>query len=194
MVHIEESPKLAGYLKRYFAPEEQNELALAFRVAMNNGATKEIDFGRKDGTSYNPRPARVFSIMYSDASVKTPTTLAASMLALVEDGEIIASFAQTDGLSADTLETALKTLECQKAFTTSSPLPDSHEALVITSAIWLDRARHLHLAQPQHLRDIRQSFIETTNTIIMEIETACPALHSRLLNWKNMFLRRQDEQ
>jgi len=74
------SPKLKGVVSRLFSDSDFKDLLSVYAEAMSNGGSKELDFAREAGVSFNPRPARVALIQLNEAEVLDLDTLKTNIL------------------------------------------------------------------------------------------------------------------
>ncbi len=170
----EHSPKLKGTLNRTLEPADRETVERYFLTAVRNGGLAELDYKREEGQSFNPRPARILSILIEQANLHCPQTLSAAVLASV-----------WTTLSADIrreLPPELVNLAEQAA---GNSIPSNQAAIFIRLASYLDRARHLHLADSS-------KWDEIYGQCEAHIELArehCAPLHTLLVSWKARFAR-----
>lgn len=120
---------MAGSLARLYGREVADEFANHYVVVADLGGNHELGVVREEGVSFNPRIARVISLVIQDCDDVTPRVLkVAAYSALPVDVEIPLEF-QSDVLAV-------------REATPSSPAWVSSVAL----ALMLDRVRHLHMA------------------------------------------------
>lgn len=182
-----DSPHLALTLKKKLKDLSSGEaIEKAFDFALAKGGREEIDYPRKPGMSFNPRPARVCLILINDLRVLDSEILQAAMLGCV----------WSDLARETELETLFgKRVISLAALASSSPSTllenqdSSHkDVCAITAAIWLDRARHLHLSDPQQTN--WWAFLTEVEKVISLAELRAPEAASRLSHWKKMFEQR----
>lgn len=197
MRKIHRSPHLSTAFNRLFAADDAEYLATIFELAISQGGENEHDFLRTPEESFNPLPARVALILLDDAGVRSCDVLAAAMLFAVEDAH--RTHRHCSGLSEQDcyhlgsdellLRAATRVLleDCRLA----SLLEESrYESRIIQAACWLDRARHIHLADPKVKAVAVRNFINTTPIVIERCTCPGEKLRTLLSHWHSRFALR----
>ena len=139
------SPHLASVLNRYKIPTQL--LDPIFDLAINLGGLDEQDFTRTEGSSYNPRPARLGLILVDNAKATNPLAIAVGMMACV--GSDVGRFSERLSDLAPNIRDQLLSLLNEASIPIASWAEESLglEARTISLAVLLDRARHAHLSE-----------------------------------------------
>jgi hypothetical protein len=182
---INDSPQLAFTLLRRFSRDNIALLEQAFDVASQSGGAKELDFERKPDMPYNPRLARVTLILINDAKVTDYTLLAAAMLAAALEANSALGHLD-EAFPADIVHLA-KLSQCSPQELRASHDPHWRKAALISLALRLDRARHIHLATDEIVRQSWKSFLEITDDYIDLAASVSVPLHSLFSTWKRRF-------
>ncbi len=125
----QECPGLAGSLTRLYGRQVADEFAQHYAIVADRGGNHELGVVREEGGSFNPRIARVISLVIQDCDEVTPLVLrVAAYSALPVDVEVPAEF-QSDVIAV-------------REATPASP----QWASCIALALILDQVRHLHMA------------------------------------------------
>jgi len=124
-----ECPGLAGSLGRLYGNDVVSQFAHDYCEAAARGGNAELGVAREDGVSFNPRIARVVSLVIQDSDDITPHVLrVAAYSAVPLDGEIPADLRSDVSAVRDVASESPEWIKC------------------IALALMLDRARHLHMA------------------------------------------------
>jgi hypothetical protein len=118
---LEGAPKLFVALKRFLTAQQLDSLAIDYSICAQNGGNFEAGMSREEGVSFNPRLARILSILIHDGRVRDIITLRAALYAGAASGS-------REGAN-------LKV---------PSELKDAVSQEVIKGVIALDTIRHLH--------------------------------------------------
>ena len=180
----ERSPKLHGLLRRNFDDSDLFLFESAFEYAAASGGLLEVDFERDPLASYNPRPARIAQIVFEDAQQTEADVLAAAILASSSD--VSGLTAERFGSAGDIARKACEL--CPARLVELEPGADS-AAAAIFAAMWLDRARHLHLAPPQRLAAVDEKFLNDTQKIASEFKRHTPRIAELVDAWLQRRLR-----
>jgi hypothetical protein len=124
-----ECPGLAGSLARLYGKEVAAEFAGYYCEVADRAGNDELGVVREEGVSFNPRIARVISLVVQDCSEVTPRVLRAAAYSTLPPHVEIPTDAYSDVVAV-------------REATPSSPEWVSCVAL----ALMLDRIRHLHMA------------------------------------------------
>lgn len=125
-----ECPGLVGSLGRLYGKEVAAELASVYARVADLGGNDELGVAREDGVSFNPRIARVLSLVIQDCDdVGLRVLTVAAYSTLPGEVEIPAD------IRADVLAV-------REALPSSPPWASS-----VALAIMLDRVRHLHMSE-----------------------------------------------
>lgn len=146
------SPQFFGSIQKLSDEKDQYLLASAFRVALRFGGMNELDFVRSPEVNFNPRPARVAYILYNQCEVRSAPVLAAGVLAAVNENP--SSVFESEKLPSAILQLRENALQAPEALYTA----DS-DAQCIGVAVFLDRARHIHLSPKFSDDEFRLGFI-----------------------------------
>jgi hypothetical protein len=125
-----ECPGLAGSLTRLYGREVAEEFSQHYAEVADRGGNDELGVVREDGVSFNPRIARLVSLVIQDCDEVTPRVLRATVYSALPDDvevpqEVLSDVADIRGASR------------------SSPV----WILCIALARMLDCVRHLHMAE-----------------------------------------------
>lgn len=172
---------LANALSRSLTLDDRQLVEHATLFALENGALTELDFERQPEVSFNPRPARIVLILLNDAGVRDSKTLAAAALATLEEPCLNAA------------QTLFNQALCKLALSANLPpqqlLKENFEPSValIALALWLDRARHLHLSPSIKDASFRNDFVDQTRLYIQLANKTSSALELLLEAWLKRF-------
>jgi hypothetical protein len=125
----QECPGLAGSLGRLYGRVVAEEFAQHYALVADLGGNDELGVVREAGVSFNPRIARVISLVIQDCDEVTPHVLKVTVYS-------------TLSLDADVPAEFRSDVSAVRESTLSSPAWVSCIAL----ALMLDRVRHLHMA------------------------------------------------
>lgn len=136
------SPHLAGALARRFDGSAVKAIEPLFSWAIAHGGFEELDFVRQPEVSYNPRPARLALIVINEGGSRKLEQIA---------GAVIAGASYGGTFEPD--ESAFQRVAAEIAYLAAAPIreisrvPNAllHDVATVGCAVWLDRARHLHL-------------------------------------------------
>jgi hypothetical protein len=127
----ENAPKVFAVLARYLADPHLDQLAAEYFECVELGGNEEPGMVREEGVSFNPRMARVLSLLLTDGGVRDLDTLRVSLYAAspraVQDSAHLAPTELRE------LVVAVWTDPCAML-----------TAALIRGAIELDAVRHLH--------------------------------------------------
>jgi hypothetical protein len=152
---------LESTLKRLgLSSEWGGVLEEAFRFAMEEGGADELDFTREEGASFNPRPARLAHILIHDGEVRDPAVIVEAILASVPGGK--------RPNSAALPRRRLQTVE---------------ESSLIAAVRFLDRARHLHIAEKQGGKVDWEQHVRQGEQLVMAVREKAPRLSFVLASW-----------
>jgi hypothetical protein len=133
-----DSPGLYGSLKKFASAAELEQLEEAFLAAWKLGAGTEAPITRDPGVSYNPRPARIATILIKECQNLAAQEIAACFwISAITRG---AELPQTDYAGKQLAQQAFAALN-------DSSLPTlKANALRIAAAVLVDSIRHLHMS------------------------------------------------
>jgi hypothetical protein len=124
-----ECPGLAGSLGRLYGKDVVAQFALDYCEAADLGGNVEFGVAREEGVSFNPRIARVVSLVIQDCANITPHVLRVVAYSTVPlDREIPGDLRFDVSAVRDVASESPEWIKC------------------IALALMLDRARHLHMA------------------------------------------------
>ena len=124
-----ECPGLAGSLGRLYGEQVTVQFAHDYCAAADQGGNDELGVAREEGVSFNPRIARVVSLVIQDCVEVTPHMLrVVAYSTLANDGETPPELRSELLAVRDVTETSPQWIKC------------------IALALMLDRVRHLHMA------------------------------------------------
>ena len=185
------SPHLANVLSRSVDPAALPFLDSCFNLALLHGGESEWDFSRAPDASYNPLPARVALILINDARITRAEILATAMIASVclkeEDLLTLRSFTEFKHVCA------LLNLVEQYPSCTMENSEIERDIASIVAALWLDRARHIHLTPHQDKITIWEDFSEMITPIARDTTGARGNLHLLLSTWLERFSLRLEQ-
>lgn len=146
------SQSLDALLRKLFNEEEFLTLEKTFLFTLSNGGLKEIDFTRTEGQSFNPRPARMAQIVLKNSSLNSFKIINSSFLACIKDECDLTALIAT------------KILEYERIPNDQNKIDE--ESKVISLALLLDRARHLHLSKEYLNEQFRKNFYTKVKTVL----------------------------
>lgn len=152
-----DSPKIFHALGRFLAPEALEEVATYYQQAARLGGNIEPKQKREQGVSFNPRIARVLSILIHDCSVTDLLTIKSAIRASVME----------QGVELREVSASLEALE---------PLSEQRMALV-RGALALDTVRHLH--QCRYSSDETSQILARAERLLETLEGEALALKLR---------------
>jgi hypothetical protein len=88
---LEQSPKVFTALKRFLEPDQLASLAADYQECVSLGGNVEPGMTREDGVSFNPRLARILSIMIHDGGVKDFELLRSALYAACDNSAVSGS-------------------------------------------------------------------------------------------------------
>jgi|GEM_PF-1543588 len=127
------APKVFSALGRFLDPVQLEQIATDYQRCAELGGNTEPGLVREEGVSFNPRLARVLSLLVSDGKERDPVTLRAALYAAtlaVVCGAKLESFVPTE---------LLRVVEAVEEARPSLP-----EAALVRGVIELDTLRHVH--------------------------------------------------
>lgn len=124
-----ECPGLAGSLGRLYGKDVVAQFAHDYCEAADHGGNAELGVAREEGVSFNPRVARVVSLVIQDYDNITPHVLRVVAYSTVPlDGDVPVELRSDVSAVRDVTPESPKWIKC------------------IALALMLDRVRHLHMA------------------------------------------------
>lgn len=124
-----ECPGLAGSLGRLYGKDVLAQFAHDYCEAADRGGNVELGVAREEGVSFNPRIARVVSLVIQEYALITPDGLRVVAYSTVPlDGEIPVELHSDVSSVRDVTPESPEWIKC------------------IALALMLDRVRHLHMA------------------------------------------------
>lgn len=189
------SPHLAFALSRITLDGDEEIIRRALEISFASGGWHERDFTRKEGSSYNPRPARLALILLDVGERRTVVLAAAVLLpALLERAELLNELLDEphllDVANGGVLRDAASILRGESR----ERCKHASAAVRIAAAEQLDRARHLHLADGTRSRCPAPAAVaevlERTVTLIGMTESLEPRIHRLLAHWYARFAGR----
>lgn len=127
------APKVLSALGRFLDPTQLEQIATDYQRCAELGGNAEPGLVREEGVSFNPRLARVLSLLVTDGNVRDPATLRAALYTAtltVVGGVGLESFVPPE---------LLRVVEAVEEASHSLP-----EAALIRGVIELDTLRHVH--------------------------------------------------
>jgi hypothetical protein len=88
---LEQSPKVFIALKRFLEPDQLTSLAANYQECVSLGGNVEAGMTREEGVSFNPRLARILSIMIQDGGVKDFELLRSALYAACDNSAVSGS-------------------------------------------------------------------------------------------------------
>ena len=147
-----ECPGLAVLLGRYFAAPTIEALAEDYYGASARGANQEFGVVREEGVSFNPRLARILTLLLREGGVRDPWVMRVAMYGA----------ASSEGSPLEELDAQLA---AEVRLLTLDPCSGSPWHKTIALAYILDRVRHLHMTtmtvseREEYLRTVEQTSI-----------------------------------
>jgi hypothetical protein len=135
-----DSPKVFQALARFLGPEELALVELDYTQAQALGGNSERGLMREEGVSFNPRLARIMSIIIRDLAVRDPLVIRASLYCAVLDSGFGVEQPQMARSAELDVPAELQSLVGDAAFSS----PRAEASLTIRAVIALDTVRHLH--------------------------------------------------
>ena len=177
------SGHLATALRLKLGSTYPDILETAFGLAVMHGGLKELDFIRVEGSSYNPRPARIGLILLGDTGITDSTTLAAGFLAASE-------YPQRFSEPTNEIPANIHQL-CQLSVAAPQVLLGEHNdntaAISIALSLHLDRARHRHQASEPSILSQNTAFLKTTEEYLELARSSGNPLERLLRHWYERF-------
>jgi len=127
-----ECPGISATIDRMFEEEVAERIALDYEAVSDAGGNKEAQIFREEGVSFNPRVARILSIVIQDGGLTGARELRVAMYATVSSVERV-SHALSDELAGE-----VRSVLCAQD-------ASSDWIRVIRLSLVLDRVRHLHM-------------------------------------------------
>ncbi len=121
---------MVGSLGRLYGEEVVAQIGGDYCAAADRGGNVEPGLSREEGVSFNPRIARIVSLVMQDCEEVTPHMLRVAVFSTLPDGA-------TEGVPT---ELCKDVSEVRAASPESSPWIQG-----ISLALYLDRIRHLHM-------------------------------------------------
>jgi len=180
------SPNLSGALRRFHTKGVRFDIATlddVFDFAIRNGGLEELDYIRDPEVSFNPRPARIAMIVLQSAKLNSQEAVEAALLSSVwpSDKEIENP---PESLSENVLEIAARA-RLPPLTLIGSAKKEASNAEILACCLWLDRARHYHLAEMSRDMLCLDRFLQTTESYIELAQEVSAPLHTLLLMWLN---------
>jgi len=145
-----ECPGVYASLSRMLTEVDLQVISSDYARAAEHGGNHETALTREEGVSFNPRLARVLSILLLDGDVREVSYLRASLFAALHHGtEVVVS------LTPEELRVAVA--ECRNLDSTDE------RALAVQAAIRLDLVRHFHMTA--HSREEKLSLLATSKNV-----------------------------
>ena len=131
-------PNVFTALRRAVTQDECERIAAVYRNVDSYGGNHEYEVVREEGVSYNPRLARVVSILLSDGAVRDESVFVTALWsALVYDADVFCGGKQATSVPEEMLSQIEQVI--------NDPLAQPRYA-VIRASLDLDRIRHLHIS------------------------------------------------
>lgn len=164
-----DSPKVFQALARFLGPEELALVELDYSQAQALGGNSERGLMREEGVSFNPRLARIVSIIIRDLAVRDLLVIRASLYCAVLDaGFGVEQPQMVRGPELD-VPAELQSLVSDAALSS----PTSEAALTIRGVIALDTVRHLH--QGSWSEDERETTLLYAESLVRRLAERGPA-------------------
>lgn len=132
-------PQVFTALRRFLSDDEWNELASHYRAVDALGANRDPEIIREDGVSFNPRIARILSILITDGQCQEYRAMVAAVWATLAYDQVC-GYAPRNSINYparyfDRIELVIE-----------NPASDAVTAC-IRAALDLDRVRYLHITR-----------------------------------------------
>lgn len=171
-----DSPAVYAVLE-YAFPQNIEILAQAYSLAWQHGGASDSPVIRAVGASFNPRPARLVSLLLSEGQEKSPLAVSAAFLAssslskeLVSDSPLLDAW-----------------VLAQEAINRHQSAPSNPAACKIAVCLEIDLLRHLHMTD---LSDAERKALTLASAAISEHINA-GAQAARLSQIYNQILKRR---
>lgn len=151
-----ECPGLSVLLGRYFDGPTLEALAQDYFAAAERGANQEAGVDREEGVSFNPRLARIVTLLLRDGGMRDPWMMRVSMY-----GAVLSEGGSLEGLDAQ--------IASEARLLTDNSLKGSPWHKTIALAYILDRVRHLHMTsmsvseREEYLRGVEQTSVVSSD-------------------------------
>ena len=153
-----ECPGLVGSLGRLYGDEVVAQIGADYCAAADLGGNSEAGLMREEGVSFNPRIARIVSLVIQDCDRVVPQMLRVAVYSTTSD----------DATEAVPPEMRTDVLAVRSA---SSNSPAWMQGIAL--ALYLDRIRHLHLVSMSD--DERASYMtEIRRSPLLAIDSGAP--------------------
>jgi hypothetical protein len=139
-----DSPKIFHALGRFIEPRALDQLASDYNLAIQAGANTEFAHHREQGVSFNPRVARIISILIHDGDVRELLVIRAAIFgaALDQGVDLRPSDSAKRGAIAPLLAEQSELAGLLEQVELGSG--GDHRVSLVRQAIALDAVRHLH--------------------------------------------------
>ena len=166
-------PGLAGSLTRLYGRQVVEEFAHYYAEVADRGGNDELGVVREEGVSFNPRIARLVSLVIQECGEVTPHVLRATVYSALPD-------------HVDVPQEVLSDVRDIRAGTPSTPAWVSCVAL----ARMLDRVRHLHMADVP--ADQKEAILQdvASSPLLLPGGTSPESLRLKVIHAVDMQLRR----
>ena len=178
----DELPRVFITLGRFLSEKQYREIVRQYRAVDELGANIDRETIREDGVSFNPRVARILSILLTDAGCRDCAVLVSAIWScLAYDstyGKIENDFLDVPSEYRGSVDAVI-----------DNPRQDSSTAC-IRAALDLDRIRHLHISSLEYSK--RGEVLEAIGVTYTEnlLAKLPRALYDKLLHARSMQHRR----
>lgn len=191
MYSFPQSPHLDSVLKRHFCRNSIDILKSVYELSILNCGSMENGLHGRNFPTCNAKPARIAIILINDATVRCAEVIAAGFLACANEDQLQKiDFASLSFIS----DYALSILELSRK--APDTLLNRRNSLAILQAsrlacaLWLDRARHVHIAE--NLCQIsKERFLQQTALYILLSKVYSPKISVMLKAWEERFIKKQ---
>jgi hypothetical protein len=173
----QDSPALYGSVRKRFAESQVRVLVGEYLEAVTAGANRELDFSRPEDASFNPRIARIASLVAHEGGMDDFSALRAVLWSCVPGR-----------MSVALAEFPTELLEVKEAVYVE------RLAKTILAAAHLDRLRHIHLSSTS--QELQKQVVQQTSDAMAAglLSDVASTLETKLRHVIAMQLRRLDVQ
>jgi hypothetical protein len=132
-------PQVFTALRRFLSDDEWNELASHYRAVDALGANRDPEIVREDGVSFNPRIARILSILITDGQCQEYRAMVVAVWATLAYDQLCGYVLRNSINHPDRYFARIDLI-------IENPFSDAVTAC-IRAALDLDRVRHLHISR-----------------------------------------------
>ena len=165
---MQDAPKVFHALGRFLSSEDLALVVSDYALAASHGGNTEPFHEREVGVSFNPRLARLLSILINDIGWRELVAIRALLFGALVD---IGIMQQAAGLPGDVVSGLVAAPELKTLVTeVASVSHENPQIAVIRGIIALDAVRHLHQTSLSIVE--RKKTLEHARAILLEVSVA----------------------